>query len=278
MRSLMAVMVVIAVFAGACTSDEPAQVGDSTSSSSTTTSETSTTVPLSTTSVPIVVSTTQPSPPTTRPIPEPDSSQVPVGGTERRDDWPQAPDIWSPATSPYLTLDPAIEVRIYARRDATVQVGAVTAEPVQDWAGGHAMFIATIELDEGPNAIRVDIDGIVTDLAVVRDSSLQRRYGRVLDTWGHYLELGIDFGEMDFEPDYGQGDFFPGDIAVDFKPLASDVVLIDSPFWEWETVTRGDDSVWEYFAHGEGSHNDVYNILLDGDTVLQLEGPVPLGD
>lgn len=193
-------------------------------------------------------------------------------------DWPQAPDIWHPVFSPYLTIDPDIEFWIYAADTADVFVGSVAAEPVQDWAGGKAMFVATVRLGEGPNAIDVNIDGVVTEFTVVQDPSLQHMYGRVLDTWARHLEIGIDFGEMDFEPDYGQGDFFPGEVVVDFKQLSSNVVLINNPFWEWESVTSGDDTVWDYFAHGDASHNDVWNIILDEDTVLQLEGPIPLGD
>jgi hypothetical protein len=276
MRSLMATIVVVAVVAAACAADDSSSVGASSSTTTSTASLTTATSTTSTTaSVPISTTTTAT---TTAAVRVPDAPQAPAADSESRGAWPQAPDVWYPAASPYLTVDSDIEFRVYARRDATVQVGSITAEPVQDWAGGNAMFVATIGLDEGPNTIPVDVDGAVTDITVVRGPSWQRGYGRVLDTWGHYLELGIDFGEMNLEPDYGQGDFSPGEIAVVFKPLARDVALIDSPFWEWETITRGDDAVWEYFAYGEGSHMDVYDILLDGDTVLQLEGPVPLGD
>jgi hypothetical protein len=275
MRSLVAAIAVVAIVAGACAADDAAPAQESSSTTTSTASLTAATSTTTTTaSVPDSTTTTV----ATAAVPVPGAPQSPAADSESRGVWPQAPDVWYPAASPYLTIDSAIEFRLYARRDATVQVGAIVAEPVQDWAGGNAMFVATIGLDEGPNTIPVDVDGVITDITVVRGPSWQRRYGRVLDTWGHDLELGIDFGEMDLEPDYGQGDFSPGEIAVVFKPLADDIVLIDSPFWEWETITRGDDAVWEYFAYGEGSHMDVYNILLDGDTVLQLEGPVPLGD
>jgi len=268
---------VIALILAACTSSDPAPSGDSAPSSSTTTSSvvtTTSTVPSTTTTSRVTTTTESAEPKIEWPC-----ATWPCEDSVRNDRWPQSPDIWHPDFTPYVTNDPEIQISVYAAADSTVAVNSIAAEPVQDWANDKAMFWATINLDVGSNTLIVTIDNAATELIVNRDPSLERAYGRVLDTWT-YGELGIDFGEMDFEPDYGQGDFFPGAVDVDSKQLDRNVVLIHKPErgWDWPIAIRGEETVWNFFTYGEARNHDVWDILLDGDTIIQIEGPIPLGE
>lgn len=201
------------------------------------------------------------------------------------EEWPpSSPAVWFPSSGGYVTNEPTILVAVFASQSVIVTVnGTVATQSSDDWVGGNAIFSAEASLAQGPNDITVVAGDEVFDLVVVRDPSLLRRYGRVLDikeVWDEGSYLGIDFGEMDLVPDYGQGDFDPGEVIVEFYRLVPSTMAIisDGPAAYDETRLVGTESILaDYFYTGDCGHN-VWNFLLDGDTIVQIEGPVPLGD
>ena len=220
------------------------------------------------------------------------------------EEWPPpSPDVWFPPRSGFVTNEPSITVVVFAPESATVTVNEAVAEPSSDrWAGGNRLFTAAVPLREGANTVGVVVDAETTLLDVVYDAGLVRRYGRVLDSRGTVLpagstergvqpgcgfgeenacvlyELGVDFGEIDLEPEYGQGDFEPGQVVVEFKRLTPSTIAPITTHAGTELLLEGSEMIWEFFSHGETTHFDVWNFLLDADAIVQIEGTVPLGD
>lgn len=266
----------IALTLAACSSAESAPTDSSVPPSSTTATVATTTIPAppTSTSLPATTTTEASDAPFVWPC-----RTWPCEDSVRQERWPQAPDIWHPDFSPYITVEPQIQISIYADADAEVMINTESAEIVGDWWYRRAEFWGTVNLDAGSNEIVVTINSGETELSIIREPTFEHVYGRVLDTWTGG-ELGIDFGEMDFEPDYGQGDFFPGQIVVEAKQLDPKVVLIYQPErgWDWPLAIQGDGPVWDFFTYGDSRNHDVWNIILNGDTIVQIEGPIPLGE
>jgi len=200
------------------------------------------------------------------------------------EEWPpSSPALWFPPTSWYVTESDTIEVVVFASASSVVLIAGLEVESGGRWAVGNAVFIREVPLAEGPNPIEIVADGEPLLATVERDSGLTRQYGRVLDSRVEWSEsridhfLGIDYGDMDFEPDYGQGDFEAGEVIVEFAQLApTSVAIVTSPYSS-KLVLTGEDDIWEHFSY-EVSHFDPWSVLLEGDTIIQIEGPIPLGD
>lgn len=194
-------------------------------------------------------------------------------------EWPEStPAVWSPPHTGYRTAEPTITVVVYAPDSLAMAVNGVTADPESS-----PYFWVEVPLVEGDNQLVVETDDGELRMLAIRDSSLVRRYGRVLDALAEWDEsgtdwfLGIDYGEMDLEPDYGQGDFETGDVTVEFgELLPSTTVIVQSPYSSKEIIT-GPEAIADYFRY-ESPPTDVWNVLLDGDTIVHIEGPMLLGD
>ena len=225
--------------------------------------------------------------------------------TDDSDVWPPpSPDVWFPPASKFVTNESAITVEVFAAESARVTVSGVASTQSSDgWVGGNAIFYTEVTLDVGINVVDVRVDGdLIDSLEVQYDPGLVRRYGRVLDSRATILppgstdvgveegcgsgeesacvvdELGIDFGEMDLEPDYGQGDFEAGDVAVEFYRLTPTSAAFITTHTGEELILTGASEIWDFFSWGETNHFDVWNILINDNTLVQIEGVVPLGD
>lgn len=200
------------------------------------------------------------------------------------EEWPpSSPALWFPPTPWYVTESATIEVMVFAPESSEVLIAGLDVEPGGRWVGDNAVFIHDVPLAEGRNPIEIIADGEPLIATIERDSSLIRRFGRVLDSRAEWSEsrtdhfLGIDYGDMDFEPEYGQGDFEAGDVIVEFVQLTpTSVAVVTSPYSS-KIILTGEDDIWEYFSY-EVSHFDPWSVLLDGDTLIQIEGPIQLGD
>jgi hypothetical protein len=156
-------------------------------------------------------------------------------------------------------------------------------------------FWAEVPLTEGENNLTITVATAeieeTLDLQVVRDSGLVRSYGRILDTrasdTSRAWDAGVDFGEIDLEPDYGRADFEAGEVVVEFYPMAAGAVaMINWPYDEMlPPQVRGRDEIWDMLNFNlEPDHpyqpvarTWVWSILIDGDKIVQLE-TVALGD
>lgn len=195
-------------------------------------------------------------------------------------EWPpSSPAVWSPAYSGFRTVEATLPVVVYAPYASEMTVNGVDAD--DDWS---PYFVATVPLEEGDNVLDIDAGGEVIQMLVVRDSALVRRYGRVLDAFvewdaatGTDWFLGIDYGDMDLEPDYGTGDFDTGAVIVEFGELTASTPLIIDSAYSSRIILTDPQSIVDYFWY-ESPPTDVWNVLLDGDTIVQIEGPMPLGD
>ena len=221
------------------------------------------------------------------------------------DVWPPlSPDVWFPPASEFVTNESAIKVEVFASESASVMVSGVASTQSSDgWVGGNAIFYTEVTLDVGANVVEVRVDDeLIDSLEVQYDPGLVRRYGRVLDSRATILppgstdvgveegcgsgednaclvdELGIDFGDMDLEPDYGQGDFEAGDVAVEFYRLTPTSAAFITTHTGKELTLTGASEIWDFFSWGETNHFDVWNILINDNTLVQIEGVVPLGD
>jgi len=209
--------------------------------------------------------------------------------------------LWLPPGG-YRTNEASVPIAVMSPRGWTVTIDGAVVEPEVGDSGLVRMISTEVNLDEGVNRITifaVSNSGEERDLSisVTRDSSLVRRYGRILDNrvdpdrgWAWYA--GIDFGEMDLEPEYGQGDFDTGDVAIDFHPVAHDAIGIFtdaatgfSIYGQDRLVLIGDeirDIFYGFHGHPErldgDPHTWVVDLLLDDDEITQFIGPVPLGD
>lgn len=200
------------------------------------------------------------------------------------EEWPPpSPALWFPPTPSYITESDTIEVVVFAPESSQVSIAGSVVESGGRWVGGNAVFVHDVPLAEGRNPIEIVADGEPIPATVERNSSLTRQYGRVLDSRAVWSEsrtdhfIGIDYGDMDLEPDYGQGDFEAGEVIVEFVQLTPiSVAVVTSPYSS-KIVLTGEDDIWEYFSY-EVSHFDPWSILLDKDTLIQIEGPIPLGD
>jgi hypothetical protein len=208
---------------------------------------------------------------------------------------PESPAILLPPGSPYLTDHESTEVLMLAPASATVTINGMDMTARQPWVGGNMSFSAEVPLIEGENNLTITVAsaGIeqTLDLRVVRDSGLIRGYGRILDTRAsdasRAWEAGVDFGEIDLEPDYGRADFEAGDVVVEFLPMAADAVaMINWPYNEMlPPQVRGRDEIWDMLnLNLEPDHpyqpvarTWVWSILIDGEQIVQLE-TVALGD
>lgn len=196
------------------------------------------------------------------------------------EEWPvSSPAVWSPSYTGYRTVEATLMAVVYAPDAATVTVNGVDAGTDRS-----PYFFVEVPLVEGDNVLEVVVGDDTMQVLVVRDSNLERRYGRVLDAhaeWdaekGTDWFLGIDYGDMDLEPDYGAGDFDPGDVIVEFGELTAATPLIINSAFSSKVILTSPRAIVDYFWY-ESPPTDVWNVLLDGDTIIQIEGPMPLGD
>lgn len=223
--------------------------------------------------------------------------------SDRAEDGPSdEPAVWFPNLAGHVTNEAEVTIVAFADADADVTVAGFEATPF-DWGpSGYRPFLVVVPLEEGSNSLDAVVDSEPFTITVIYDPSLVRRYGRVLDTRAMLLpagsiepgveegcgfaedqacvvyELGIDFGEMDLEPDYGQGDFSPGEIDVEFLRLTPSVAVATADFGGPNDGLAGSEEVWNFFGHGNTTLFDVWNFLLDNDLIVQIAGPLPLGD
>lgn len=184
------------------------------------------------------------------------------------------PIIWFPPHSGYHTEAEAITVEIIASDGADVSVNGLVPV-VDDRAGPESTYSIDLSLDEGPNRLDIAIDDKNVSWSVVRDSSLNRAYGRVLDP--RRDALGIDYGEMDLEPAYGQGDFDPGVVVVEFADVAASTNVITTSPYTSRVIITGQQAIFGFY-HNDSAPTEVWSVLLRGNEIVHLEGPMPLGD
>lgn len=184
------------------------------------------------------------------------------------------PTIWSPPHSGYQTEAAAITVVIIGPDDDRVTVNGMVAD-IEDSAGPESTYSLEIPLDEGPNRLDMTIGENDVAWSVIRDSSLVRRYGRVLDP--RRESLGIDYGDMDFQPEYGAGDFDPGDVVVEFADVPASARVITTSAYSSMVIITGQKAIADFFLD-VSPPTDVWSVLLRDNSIVHLEGPVPLGD